>query len=78
MVKWKNMNPRWGARVEIEICSNAAAVTTPASKHGTSHTWLFDAFIPIADQLHMFYHITLGIVILKWGEPSLLVKAVRN
>ena len=47
-------------------------------KHGTSHTWLFDAFILIADKLHMFYHITLGLVILKWGEPSLLVKAVRN
>ena len=65
-------------RLKREAFSHYFVTTTPASKHGTSHTWLFDAFILITDQLHMFYHITLGLVILKWGEPSLLVKAVRN
>ena len=37
MVKWKNMNPRWGARVEIEICSNAVAVTSSPYQINTSN-----------------------------------------
>ena len=59
------------------------ASTTPASKHGTSYTWLFDAIMLIPVHLLMFYYITLG---LFWpnmdpmspGRSVILISIISN
>ena len=44
---------------------------SPACKLRRSYSQVFEAFILISVPMHIFYLITLGLTILKWGEPSL-------
>ena len=52
--------------------------TSGANKLGRSYLCVSEAFKLISVHLDMFYLITLGLTISKWGEPTLWVKAVKN
>ena len=55
-----------------------SASTGGADKLGQSYLWVSEAFKLISVHLDIFYLITLGLTISKWGEPTLWVKAVKN
>ena len=53
-------------------------VTSGANKLGRSYLWVSEALKLISVHLDIFYLVTLGLTISKWGEPTLWVKAVKN
>ena len=74
-----DINPTFdGIQLYLPLGRGWAHVTSGANKLGRSYLCVSEVFKLISVHLDIFYLITLGLTISKWGEPTLWVKVVKN